>query len=550
MPDFGFVGGAYEAESRYQDAQELINWYCEIDREKPQGERGVLALYPTPGLNFVSKPGLTSPVRALHTLSGNRNMLAVVGSSLFTYNTSLVPTFAGNLNTATGNVTISDNGIQAMIVDGKNRYSYATNGSGNAAFTGSITNGILTITAVASGTVFVGQILTGAGISTGTAITYALTGTGGTGTYGVSVTTNAGSTAIAATGGLVALPLSDGAFVGGDVVETVDNYFVYNYPNTQQWAASSQLSTTTPALSFASKFSAEDTLVSLTVNNRIVYLLGEVTTEAWSDVGSFPFPFALIPGSTSQHGCAAKMSVAQLGDSFAYVSRDRKGQGIIVIMNGYSPVRISTHAVETSLADQTISDAVAYSYQLNGHEFYVVTFPTLDITWVYDLMSEKWHKWLSMDTNGIFHRHRSNCMTVFNGAIYVGDYQNGNIYSISNSVFTENGATIRRLRRCPHLVADFTRVFHHELQIQFQPGVGLQVGQGSDPQAMLKWSDDGGSTWSNEHWIPIGKVGKYKHRIIKRRLGYARDRVYEVSVTDPVFATVVSANLKTSLGSN
>lgn len=548
MPDFGFVGGAYEAQSVYQDAQQLINWYCETDITKPQNERGVTALYPTPGLTFLSAPGQAFPVRALHTLSGQKNMLAVVGSTLYSYNTSMVPTFIGNLNTASGPVSISDNGIQAMIVDGTNRYSYSTNGKSNAVFTGSITNGILTVTSMTSGTVQVGQILTGTGISTGTTITVAISGSGGTGTYYVSVTTSASITAITATAGLVTLPTSDGPFVGGDIVDTIDNYFVFNYPGTQQWAASNALSATTPALSFASKFSAQDNLVSMMVNNRIVYLLGEVTTEAWSDVGSFPFPFALIPGSTAQHGCAAKYSVAQLGDTFAYVSKDLKGQGIIVMMQGYAPVRISTHAVEYSLNGQVISDAIAFPYQLNGHEFYVVTFPTADLTWVFDLATMKWHKWLSMDSQGIFHRHRSNCAAVFNGQVMVGDYQNGKIYSLSNSVYTEAGSPIRRVRRCPHLTNELKRVFFEELQIQFQPGVGLQTGQGQTPQCMLRWSTDGGSTYSNEHWLPIGLVGQYKNRAIKRRIGYARDMIFEVSISDPVNAAIISAELKASSG--
>jgi hypothetical protein len=100
------------------------------------------------------------------------------------------------------------------------------------------------------------------------------------------------------------------------------------------------------------------------------------------------------------------------------------------------------------------------------------------------------------------------------------------------------------------LVADFQRQYFDELQIQFQPGVGLSTGQGDNPQAMLKWSDDGGSTWSNEHWVTIGSIGRYANRAIWRRLGWARDRVFEVSISDPVKAVIVSANLKAYAGEN
>jgi hypothetical protein len=212
--------------------------------------------------------------------------------------------------------------------------------------------------------------------------------------------------------------------------------------------------------------------------------------------------------------------------------------------------------------------------------------PPRSITWAYDLATQQWHKWLSWDQSlATFKRHRSNCHALFANLNLVGDYENGKIYSLQNEVYTEDGAPIRRLRRAPHLTADLQRQYFDELQIQFQPGVGLsgvsgpawldawvlatEDGEemltteagvplavsvvetlGADPQAMLRWSNDGGSTWSSEHWTSIGKQGQYRNRAIWRRLGFARDRVFEVAVTDPVKCVIVSANLKASVGDN
>jgi hypothetical protein len=329
-----------------------------------------------------------------------------------------------------------------------------------------------------------------------------------------------------------------------------DNYIIYNRPGTQQWAATSPLSVVTPALSFSSKDGAPDNLVAAVVSNRSVYLLGETTSEGWVDAGLFPFPFQRIQGTSTQHGCAAKNSIARLGNSFAYLSQDDRGQALVVYVDGYSVTQISTHAVTNSLQGQVISDAVGYTYQMEGHECYVLTFPTADFTWVYDLATQLWHKWLSVDSFNVFHRHRSNCSAVFQGEVIVGDYENGKIYALSSTTYTEDGALIRRLRRCPHLVADFNQVQYARLQVQFQPGVGLSTGQGSDPQAMLRWSNDGGSTFSNEYWKGIGKIGKYANRCIWRRLGSARDRVFEVVVTDPVKAVIISADLVAAAGDN
>jgi hypothetical protein len=295
--------------------------------------------------------------------------------------------------------------------------------------------------------------------------------------------------------------------------------------------------------------------VALIVDHRQVYLLGEVTTEVWVDVGNVisgltTFPFQRISGTNMQHGCAAKYSIARFGESFMFVSKDTRGQAIIGAVNGYQFVRTSTHAVEQTLIGVDLSTAVAYTYQMEGHEMYVVTFPAINLTWVYDLATQQWHKWLSWDNSSGYYRHRSNCAALFMGKNLVGDYQNGKVYSLNNAVYTDNGATIRRLRRAIHLTSDLQRQFFEEFQIQFQPGVGLSTGQGNDPQAMLRWSNDGGSTWSNEHWITIGKIGQYQNRAIWRRLGWSRDRIFEVAITDPVKAVIISANLKASVGDN
>jgi hypothetical protein len=415
----------------------------------------------------------------------------------------------------------------------------------------------------------------------GTGLTLTLTfgtGAGGAGTYVVSTSQTVSSTTLYGLNFSV-MPSTDGAFQGADVVDVVDNYFVYNRPNTQQFGSTAPLSPISPSLSFSSKDGAPDNLVSLIVDHREVYLLGEVSSEVWVNSGLFPFAFQRIPGTSTQHGIAAKFSVARLGNSFAYLSKNIRGDGQVMMMNGYTPTRISTHAVENSIEGADISDARAWTYLIEGHEVYVISFPGLDLTWAYDIATGMWHKWLWVDTNNVFHRHRGNCHTHFANMNLVGDWENGQIYMLDPNVYTDNGESIRRVRRAPHLVSDFQRQYFSELQILFQPGVGLSgnvtgvnsptnavaglgvaglaiAGQnnlltlGANPQAMLRWSNDGGSTWSNEHWTSIGLQGAYKNRAIWRRLGQARDRIFEVVVTDPIKAVIVAANLKAEAGDN
>jgi hypothetical protein len=246
-------------------------------------------------------------------------------------------------------------------------------------------------------------------------------------------------------------------------------------------------------------------------------------------------------------------------------------------------------SVENSLANQNVNDAIAWTYQLEGHEVYVVSFPSLNLTWAYDATTQMWHKWLYTTDDNQYQRHRGNCCAVFQGLVIVGDYANGKLYELDKMNYTDDGQNVRRLRRAPHLVTEFQRQYFDELQIQFQPGVGttglssinidfylgnpyviapnqtltiapLQTyiigianainysSVTTNPQAMLRWSNDGGSTWSREYWTSIGQLGRYKNRAIWRRLGTARDRVFEVSISDPVNAVIVSANLKATNG--
>jgi hypothetical protein len=659
MPDFGFVGPSYTAPSIYQDADECINFVPEIDPLKQAGERGVVALYPTPGLTVKAVLPNQQEVRGMHSVSGGTKLIAVCGPYVYALTANLVPSVIGVLNSSSGIVRITDNGVNVYIVDGAYRYTWYISSPATAVFTAStsgttltvssvssgtlavgqslygvgvlaetvitglgtgtggagtytinrsqtvaaesmssatvgavvtatISGTTLTVSGVTSGTLHVGQTIQGAGVTLGTIVTALGTGTGGTGTYTLSTSSTVSSGVTMYGINFSVLPSTDGAFSGANTVDIVDNYFVYNNPTTQQWGASDLLSPISSNTSYALKDGAPDKLVALIVDHREVYLMGEISSEVWTDVGAVPFPFQRIPGTSTQHGIAAPFSVSRLGNSFAYVSRNNRGQAQIMLMQGYLPQRISTHAVENTLANQYVEDAISWTYQIEGHEVYVVSFPTLNLTWAYDIASGMWHKWLYTAADNSYQRHRGNCCATFQGLVLVGDYENGKIYELDKTNFTDDGQNVRRLRRAPHLVSDFQRQYFDELQIQFQPGVGttglsratvvtppapnpdpyyiypdatLTIGPldifvignttgvvisstTTNPQAMLRWSNDGGSTWSKEYWVPIGGLGKYKNRAIWRRLGMARDRVFEVSITDPINAVIVSANLK------
>jgi len=344
--------------------------------------------------------------------------------------------------------------------------------------------------------------------------------------------------------------ITDPDFPGAVTVAYLDGYFIFNPPGSQKFYLTELLDgTSVDPLDFASAEGSSDGLVALIVDHRELWLFGTDSIEVWYDAGLSDFPFVRIQGAFNELGCAAPYSVAKLDNGLFWLGSDARGKGIVYRAEGYTGKRMSTHAVEWQIQQYgDISDAIGYTYQQDGHAFYVLIFPSANATWVFDVATQAWHERAGF-VNGDFTRHRSNCQMAYNGEVIVGDYQNGNIYSFDLDVFADNGQIqkwLRSWRALPTGQNNLKRTTQHAIQLDCETGVGLNVGQGEDPQAMLRWSDDGGHTYSNEHWKSLGKIGVFQRRAIWRRLGMTlklRDRVYEVSGTDPVKIAIVGAEL-------
>ena len=350
-------------------------------------------------------------------------------------------------------------------------------------------------------------------------------------------------------------PITAAAFPANPVSVTYfDTFFVVSQGNSQEfWASAADDGTTWPGTSFASKEGGSDLLVGLTQVDRQLWLFGENTTEVWYDAGATPFPFAQVEGVFIETGAASAASIVLLDSSVFWLAADQRGQGIVCRTNGYQPQRISTFAIENFLSNNYIADAIAYSYQANGHSFYVLTLPTADATFVFDVSTGLWHERASFDPlTGKFHRHQSNCSDYFqDGYNVVGDYQNGNLYYFSDSTATDNGVTRKWRRSWQALPAgqnNGREKFYSNLEIFAQTGQAPQTGQGSIPQVSLRISNDGGNTFPIELYRNMGKSGETYHRILFNSLGSSRNRVFELSGTDPVVPVFVGAELQVTEG--
>jgi hypothetical protein len=575
--DVGFVGPAYEAPMLLQDAERCINWFLELDKN-PRAKMPA-ALLGAPGLNPILSTQV-GPVRGAWVLPGNLTALFVTGSKVYLA-TVTVPatqnaiaqfsvTQVGTLLTSAGRVVIRDNGVlfnglggYAVLVDGPYGYFYTLGGPRIVTFTGNLTSGSPTIS-MAIGVLVPNYLIVGTNAS--------ITDNAGsvpafTNITAISFTANTITMSTNATGNQTAdlfsffIPqfgqITDPAFLGADRVSFIEGWLLFNQPGTRTFYTNAPVPYT---LAFAGAFyalkdSSTDNLVTLHENNREAWLIGERTSEVWYNAGGVNFPFSRLPGIGPQYGCAAKHSIARVGPNLCWLGRNEQGENVVLMTNQYAVVRISNHAIENALSSYpVVSDALGDCYEDRGHVMYVLTLPTADVTWCFDLTVWSdtegrmgWWQRLSWNsTTGTYHRHIGNVYVNFANLRLWGDYQSGQIHQQDRTFYTDAAAVLRALRRTPHVWSkeDRKRIFQASLQVEFTPGIGLQSGQGSNPQAMIRWSDDGAESWPNgEVWAPIGKVGYYKNRAMVFQLGESRDRVYEVSISDPVPRDIIGATL-------
>lgn len=337
--------------------------------------------------------------------------------------------------------------------------------------------------------------------------------------------------------------IADADFPGAASLTFQDGYFIVNNPSTGQfWISGSYDGTTWDATDYATAEGWPDDVTTVLSDHRELWLFGEDTTEVWYDSGNATFPFERKIDEIIERGIGAAATACQLDNTVFWVDDERKA----IRADGYTPVTVSTRQIEYQWSTySTIADAVGFAYSQAGHTFYVVTFPTADKTWVYDAATGFWHERMSSFdyTDG---RWRGNCYEYFNGKHLVGDHSNGKIYELDFDTYTEDGHIFKAIRTSQPIHSERQRLRHHAVDLDIQSGVGDTTTE--DPQIMLKWSDNGGRTWSNEHWRSMGKVGEYGQRAVWRRLGQSRNRVYQVEITDPVPRVILGAYAEISGG--
>lgn len=337
----------------------------------------------------------------------------------------------------------------------------------------------------------------------------------------------------------------DPAFYGSDYVYYNKTVFIFNRPGTRQFYLGTGNGTTVvfDAADFASTTTNAEPLVRHVVNHEDLLLFNQTVTEVWRAVPGSEFLFARDTNASIEKGCEAKHSVVPMDSTVYWLGGDANGGGIVWRLNGYSPERVSNDGLEFAIQNYaTTADAEAFTYQQEGHTFYQINFPTAGASWVFDAATRLWHERAYRNpATARFERDRAACHMFFNGVHVVGDRSDGRLYELDLDYFTDDGDPIVSLRACPHLSAPTgNEVKFAKIRVDIEAGVGLSVGQGSDPVLMLRWSDDGGHTWGELQDMGMGKIGEYRFLCELDRLGVGRSRVFEISISDPVKRTIMA----------
>lgn len=339
--------------------------------------------------------------------------------------------------------------------------------------------------------------------------------------------------------------ITDADFPSAGAVDFVNGYFVVNENETGKFFISGLYDGLSwNALDFASAESSPDKLIRAVNFIGYLGLFGENTFELWRNTGDSTFPFSRLSGSTPI-GCASPYTILSLDTSVFWVGRTLEGTGIVYKAQGFNPTRISTNAIELILQRVSQPELLrAWSYQQNGHVFYAITGSDLETTLVYDLSTEVWHERAYLEEDGTYSQDlAATCMFAF-GKHLVGDRVNGNIYELSEDVYTDNGDYIKRLRVYTHLIDELKQIRYSELKIFCETGVGLQSGQGENPLLSLRMSKDGARTWGDYYSTSMGAVGKYQTEVNFRRLGISQQTTFEISTSEPCKIAFIGSYLR------
>lgn len=320
-------------------------------------------------------------------------------------------------------------------------------------------------------------------------------------------------------------------------VDYIDGYFLFDKPNSNEFFLSDLLDGTAySALDYANAESSSDLIRAVKNDDGLAAIFGEKTIEYWQHTGALSFPFQLIK-PTVRRGLAASQAIASEGNALYFLGNDK---AFYQISKG-ALRRLSDPGLTNAWEGYSrVDDAFCFPWSHDGHKFIVITFPSGNATFVYDILTNLWHERVTHDSGGNEVRWRANCAIDCYDMTLIGDSLSGKIGRIEHDTYTEFDGTTRMVMISPPLHGDGNRVAMPFFQLDMETGVGNAYA--SDPEVIFDWSDDGGATWvTPQETASLGAVGARTTRLQWDRLGSFYERSLRIQITDPVKRVVLGA---------
>ena len=482
MKPIPLFGSELKSYSQAVSSQRRLNMMYDI---RVDNDRSSIVAVNTPGSSlFITLP--TYPIRGWRVI--NQYLYVLAGNTLYRVFTDGSYVIYGTIGTSTGYVSMADNSVVLMIVDGVQGY----------------------LVSLPPAAVAAPQIITDTNFPNG-----------------------ANSVAMLDTRFIVNQPLSttdtrrfavSQLFLGLSGSTTLANCF-------SATDGSGQI--------YGTKENYSDTLVAVEVYSGVLILWGKYSIELWQDVASTPLPYARINGATQSWGLAAPYSHAEVGNTVVFLGANPDGGLRVMQLAGSTLTAISTSDIDYIITHLSfINDAVALAYTAYGHPVYQLTFPTANITLAYDLATNVWHQ--AQTGTAIQARHYASLGIVYNQKNYVADASSGAIYILDENTYQDNGTTIPREICTRHIRGAGNQISLMQLYIDIETGVGNSTT--SNPQVFVSFSKDNGKTFGPERQKSLGAIGQYITRVTFNRMGAARDFVVKLRTTDSTKFVVLSGS--------
>lgn len=182
--------------------------------------------------------------------------------------------------------------------------------------------------------------------------------------------------------------------------------------------------------------------LGVALSKQLVYIIAhkEWTTEVFYDAqNASGSPLGTVQGAKQPYGCKNGESVQSMDDVLYWLSTTRSASAQIVRMENLKTEVISTAPVERLLDNSALSTVYSWTFKDEGHSFYVLTIPGLNLTLAYDVRQRLW--WQMTDASG---NYFPIIASTYNSDMkhLVQHATNGKIYELDRSHYTDDGSVI------------------------------------------------------------------------------------------------------------